>query len=222
MTTEEFNQKVEAAKLAKADAIVEAEQCAVLARMADDVALAKDLYMQDRLEATTDRLTTLDSLCERVTTEMPIFNSRTRENRKWRPSKVYNLGKHVELITGLCSGIQYSAAEHKVQMLAGTGISADLVDDVVNSMGSPAYYNKNYDIVMDEKPYNFDKLNRSLKLIANKLDLDADFSMFTEDTMKARFEAARVNADSAQATAQEELAKTELTMAAKGNQTINV
>lgn len=222
MTTEEFNKAI-AEQEAKLQAkIVEAEQRAVLARMASKIELVEAKYTQDRLEATTERLTVLDRLCENVTTEMPIFNSKTRENRKWRPSKVYNLGKHVELITGLCSGIQYSAAEHKMQMLSGTGISADLVDDVVNSMGSPAYYNKNYDIVMEEKPYNFDKLNRSLKLIADKLDLDVDLSMFTEETMKARFESARVSADSNQATAQEELAKTALTMAAQGNQTIEV
>ena len=222
MTIEEFNKAVAEQEAKLQASVVEAQQRAVLARMASKVELAEAKYMQDRVEATTDKLTTLDALCERVVAEMPIFNSKTRENRKWRPSKVYNLGKHVELITGLCSGIQYSAAEHKIQMLAGTGISADLVDDVVNSMGSPAYYNKNYDIVMDEKPYNFEKLDRSLKLIADKLDLDVDFSMFTAQTMEARFSAARINADSNQATAHEELAKTELTLAAKGNQTINV
>lgn len=200
---------------------VEVAEKLELARLSGKLKTMEASMVIERQEASTGKLADLDKMCEEITASMPIFNSKTRENRKWRPSKVYNLGKHVEYITGLCSGIQYSAAEHKAQMLLATGLSEDLIEEVVESMGSTAYFNKNYNVIVEETPYNYNRLIAALDVIADRLELDANFAGLTEQSMAHRFERARINADLAKAQSEVELA-TATAIDAKIDQTITV
>ena len=74
-------------------------------------------------EATSEELKNLELSCEQIVKDLPITSRTTRETRKWNPSRVYGYGNQIGALVGLLSGIQYSASQHRLQMLATTGLN---------------------------------------------------------------------------------------------------
>lgn len=144
---------------------------------------------------TTNKLKSLIMQCETIISSMPIYSSKTRETRKWNPTAQYGMGNHIQLLTSLLSGINYAATDHKVMMLAATGLSEDLIEQTLEAFGSTAYYSNNYATVIAETPCNLSKLQDCIALIEDSLDLTLDKSKLTLPTMSARFELARVVAE---------------------------
>ena len=105
------------------------------------------------------------------------------------------MGNHIQLLTSLLSGINYAATDHKVMMLAATGLSEDLIEQTLEAFGSTVYYSNNYATVIAETPCNLSKLQDCIALIEDSLDLTLDKSKLTLPTMSARFELARVVAE---------------------------
>lgn len=145
----------------------------------------------------TDKLKELDTACSEIVSSMPIFSAKTRENRKWNPSRQYGLGNQIALVTGILSGIQYSAAEHKSQMLAYTGLNEDLVEQTLEAFGNLPYYSKNFDMVVEGSDYDLDTLHENLSLIEDLLDVQLDKSKLTDKTMSTRKEVALYRAEAA-------------------------
>lgn len=162
-----------------------------LAKIEREVATVETAFKMERIQATTDRLKDLELTCETIVNSMPIFNNKTRENRKFRPSKTYGLGNHIQLISGLLTGIMYSASEHKQLMLAETGLSEDLIEQAVEAFGSPSYYSTNYNEIIPEVPYNAELLSDTLELIGTQLNVELDLSKITEAHLAHKFEIAR-------------------------------
>jgi hypothetical protein len=149
----------------------------------------------------TDKLTSLNNQCEALIASMPIYSNRTKQERKWNPSKQYGLGNQVALLTGLLSGIQYSAAEHKIQLLALTGLSEDVIESTLEAFGSPAYYSNNYGIVIDESPFDIDAIRDNVILLEQALNITLDDSKLTPSFMRAKFITARSLAEKTAASA---------------------
>lgn len=160
-------------------------------------------------ETTTTRLKTIEASCEAIVASMPVYNSKTRENRKWTPRREYGLGLHIQALSGILSGIQYSTAQHKQQLLALIpGISEDLIESTLEAFGQTSYYSRNYNIIVPEVPANLTKLLTNLDLIEssiNKSNLDPakaislDLSRLTPQFVEHKFELARLKAAKDQA-----------------------
>ncbi len=157
---------------------------------------------------TSDRLKELDASCNVIVQEMPITSAKTREARKWNPSRQFGYGNHMAMITGILSGIQYSTTEHKTQMLAITGLNEDTIEATLEAFGSQSFYSKNHNMVIPEQPFNMEALLGNLGLIEEALDISLDISKVTESVMASRFAVALVTADrnlaQAELTAQEQ------------------
>ena len=91
-------------------------------------------------QETADAIQTIESKCQVIIESMPIFSKKTRENRKWNPSNYYGLGSHIGGIYRILTGILYSTTDHKVQLLAETGLYEDLVESTILAFGNTAYY----------------------------------------------------------------------------------
>lgn len=163
---------------------------------------------------TTSKLEKLDAMCAEVVTAMPIFNKTTKENRKWNPSRSYGLGNQLAILTGILSGIQYSANEHKVQMLAITGLDADIIESTLEAFGSPAYYSKNYGVVVEEVPYDLPTIEANLAIIEDALDINLDKSRLTAAIMDNRFKSAKASAERAQDKVERTIAQAQTTFVA--------
>lgn len=146
---------------------------------------------------TTTKLEHLDNVCKEIVASMPIYSKTTKENRKWNPSRQYGISNQIALLTGILSGIQYSASEHREQMLAVTGLDSDIIESALEAFGSPSYYSKNYGIVIPEVPYDIEKINENLAMLENILDIQLDRVKITNSVMSSKFETARLAAERA-------------------------
>lgn len=151
-------------------------------------------------EETSEKLKSIELLCSTIVSELPIQNRATRETRKWNPSRVYGYGNQIGALVGILSGIQYSANEHKIQMLAQTGLNEQIIEDTLNAFGAPAYFSEKYDVIVDERPFDINSICNCLEILEFKLDLTLDKSLVTEAALSKQFELARIKAETARNT----------------------
>ena len=82
-------------------------------------ALAASKAAEGKLEKLNNYL----KQCEAIVEAMPIYSEKNRQTVKFRPSSQFGLSTEISKLIAICTGIQYAKAEHKVQMLAITGLS---------------------------------------------------------------------------------------------------
>ena len=149
-------------------------------------------------EATSEELKNLELSCEQIVKDLPITSRTTRETRKWNPSRVYGYGNQIGALVGLLSGIQYSASQHRLQMLATTGLNEQIIEDTLVAFGSPAYFSAKYETIIEAKPYDYDTIRSCIEVLEHKLDLNIDMSQLTEANIAKQFEAAQLRAETEQ------------------------
>ena len=150
-----------------------------------------------RLQATAQQTSTLQQLvdeCSAIVASMPVHNSKTRTNRVWAGGHRYNYGTQVDLMYQLATGILYACAEHKQLLLAHTGLNTELLNQLVESFGSPSYYSRNYHTIVEAKPANVDKLQAALAVMQSELGVVADTAGVNTDTLETEFVRAEVSA----------------------------
>ena len=146
-------------------------------------------------EATSEELKAVEMACSMIVKDLPLTNKATREIRKWNPSRVYGYGNQIGALVGILSGIQYSAAEHRLQMLATTGLNEQIIEDTLNAFGSPSYFSAKYETIVPEKPYCINSIKNSLEVLEIKLNINLDKDAITEELLSKQFEAARLRAE---------------------------
>ena len=161
---------------------------------ATNPALTRAVAMAQAANATTATLERLEAQCIAVVAAMPVYSAKTRENRKFNASKFYGLTNDIATVLGLLSGINYSAAAHKPQLLLTTGLNSTIVERTLETLGSLSYYSKNYGTVIPSKPYDVLGLKCNLDTVAAMLNISLDTSCITEDTMKSLWLNAEVRA----------------------------
>lgn len=164
---------------------------------ANNVAILDATVQVQASESVSNRLREITAMCEQTISSMPVFNKKTRENRKWMPSAQYGLGNHITDLTGLLTGIQYSASVHKPYLLAASGLSEDLIESTVEALGSTPYFSLNYGIIIDGTDYNLPKLLANLAVIESIIDIELDKSKLTEANLVNRTVLARAKAERA-------------------------
>ena len=146
-------------------------------------------------QETADAIQAIESKCQAIIESMPIFSKKTRENRKWNPSNYYGLGSHIGGIYRILTGILYSTTDHKVQLLAETGLYEDLVESTILAFGSIAYYSETYRVIVPANPYNANTLIANLTLIADILNINSDMQAVTEANLSKIFKSAEAKAE---------------------------
>lgn len=149
-------------------------------------------------QETADAIQAIESNCQAIIEAMPIFSKKTRENRKWNPSNYYGLGSHIGGIYRILTGILYSTTDHKVQLLASTGLYEDLVESTINAFGNTAYYSETHKVIVPAIPYNIDTLIANLTLIADILNINPDMQAVTEANLSKIFQSAEAKAEADQ------------------------
>ena len=149
-------------------------------------------------EATSEELKNLELSCEQIVKDLPITSRTTRETRKWNPSRVYGYGNQIGALVGLLSGIQYSASQHRLQMLATTGLNEQIIEDTLVAFCSPAYFSSKYETIIETKPYDYNAIRNCIEVLEHKLDLNIDMSQLTEANIAKQFEAAQLRAETEQ------------------------
>ena len=159
-----------------------------------DVAITRSIAMAQAANATTAKLERLEAECTAIVAAMPVYSARTRENRKFNPTRFYGLGNDIAIVLGLLSGINYAAREHRTQLMAKTGLNSTIIEQTLESLGSLSYYSKNYGVVVEAKPYHVESLKANLDTVAAMMNISLDTSVINEDSMKALWLNAEVRA----------------------------
>lgn len=133
--------------------------------------------------------------CKAIVSTIPVHDKKTRQDKKWAGRPTYGMGKDLELLHELCSGLLYAVNEHKQLMLSTTGLNPNTIEQFLNSLGNTAYYSTTYSTVIEEVPYDVDTARASLMLLGEQLGVVLDASTLTEANMSARFEKARIRAE---------------------------
>lgn len=185
----------------KAAAKAKMDERVALAKMEAEISLLTNVKFQDALvsqalrEDTTTRLESLLQQCELVVDSNPIYSATMKQNRKWNPSRRYGLGNQMMLLSGLISGITYSVNEHSTMMLVLTGLSSDLNESFLNSLGNLPYYSKNYNDIVEGVQSNVDNLLNAMNLIENILGINIDKSVITQQNLDRQYDIAMVKAE---------------------------
>ena len=87
----------------------------------------------------------------------------------------------------LATGILYACAEHKQMLLAHTGLNTELLNQLVESFGSPSYYSRNYHTVVEAKQADVDKLQAALSVLQSELGVVIDTTSVNRNNIKLEF-----------------------------------
>jgi hypothetical protein len=177
---------------------------------------SEDLFQaRVKLEASayvTRKLESLVQECEALVASMPVHNPKTRENRKWAGSHRYAYGSQVDLAYNLATGILYACQEHKQLLLAHTGLNMQLLQEIVEAFGSPAYYSRMNNSIVDERPADIYRLHNALAVLQSDLGVSIDTKALNEQAVTLEFLRAQNNAYSQLQQAQEAIAEADFTM----------
>lgn len=143
---------------------------------------------------TQAELDRLEASCTAIVASMPVYNKKTRENRKFNSSKFYGFGNQIASLVGLLSGINYSANDHKSMLLTTTGLNATTVEQTLDSLGSLPYYSANYGIIVEGRPGNAAQFKSNIKTVAAMLNISLDTSAITQDALDTLSKNAEVRA----------------------------
>lgn len=136
--------------------------------------------------------------CKAIVSTIPVHDKKTRQDKKWAGRPTYGMGKDLELLHELCSGVLYAVNEHKQLMLDTTGLNPNTVEQFLESLGNTAYYSTTYSTIVEEVPYNVSTARASVMLLGEQLGVVLDATALTESNTASRFEKARIRAEKAQ------------------------
>lgn len=154
-------------------------------------ALSREAEQTAKYKTLTDHI----AAAKEVIVSAPVHDPRTRQDKEWNGRPTYGLGKDVQLLHELCSGMLYSVDQHKTVMQELTGLNMDTVEQFLTALGNTAYYSGPYNVVIDEVPYNLEAIKSTAMLLGEQLGLVIDTSAITEQSMNKRFTSARLQAE---------------------------
>ncbi|AGM46859.1 hypothetical protein AD45P2_00200 [Alteromonas phage vB_AmaP_AD45-P2] len=175
----------EAAEVARLEATIKLESSPELMQ-------AKVRLMSSQQQ--TEKLQQLVNECEQIVASVPVFNSKTRQNRVWAGGHRYGFGTQVDLMYQLATGILYACQEHKQLLVAHTGLNTELLEQIVTAFGTPTYYNRNYHTIVEPKTYDLETLKSALAVMQSDLGVVVDISQITNTHLEAEFARAEVTA----------------------------
>lgn len=174
------------------------------------------LQARVRLQMENDNTEALQNLineCMGIIESMPIHSSKTRANREWAGKKRhYHYGTQINLLIELVTGIMYATAEHRNLMLAHTGLNMNVIDQLVRGLGAPAYYSRNYNVIVEAKPFNAQLVMDAVNVIQSQLGIVIDTTNLDPNMLQIEFDEAQTRAEIMANEAAEAMSAAELTM----------
>ena len=162
--------------------------------------------------AQTALLQKVVSECSALVASLPIHNPKTRTARKWAGAHRFGYGAQVDLMYQLATGILYACAEHKELLLAHANLDLEVLEQVVEAFGSPKYYSRNYNTIVDSKPYCLELVKATVDVMQSEMGVVVDTSKLTTEQFEYEFVRASNTAESNFKLAEEAIAGADLKM----------
>lgn len=162
--------------------------------------------------AHTKTLKDLINDCSGIIDSMPVQNQKSRTIREWAGSRRFTFGNQINLMFQLATGIMYSCAEHKELLLAHTGLDSELLEQFAEAFGSPAYYSRNNNVLVESKPFDIEAVQSTVTLMQSMLFVVIDTSQLTESNFKVEFTKGEIRAHEDTMKANEAISEAEFTL----------
>lgn len=198
MTIEQLKEQV---KAQTAEAMAKAKETAEVSNLQRRLALLqseayqKALTMQAETENKQTTMTQLIEICKAIVAENPVTDKNTRKLKTYNGSPVFGLGKDIELLHTLATGLLYSVDDHKLAMLEATKLNLATVETFLLALGQTAYYNIKTNEIVPEVACNLEQATSAVTLLGEQLGLVLDTTMLNEMTMFKRFKSAQLRAE---------------------------
>ena len=150
--------------------------------------------------------------CAAIIEASPVHNRKTGANRVWSPSGRFSFGAQINLMYQLASGIMYSATEHKTLLLVCSGLDDQLIEQFMEAFGSPAYYSRNTNAIVEAKPYDIDMVLSTASLMQSQLGVIVDTSQLTVENFSLEFGRSELQAFKDKEAADEAIAELDMEM----------
>lgn len=210
MNIEQLKAQVKAKQEANAAKIREAAEVARLEatlKLESSDALFNARVKVEAAAQQTNTLKTLVDECAGIIAVNPVDNKNTRANRVWAGSRRFAYGTQIDLMYQLATGILYSCAEHKELLLAHTGLNGELVEQFVEAFGTPMYYSRNHNEIVEAKPYDLDRVTSVVDVMQSELGVVVDTTKLTANGFELEFTKAENRANDDMARAAEAIAE---------------
>lgn len=129
----------------------------------------------------------MNNACKQIVEQMPVYSKRLKEDRKWNPSKRYAFGNDIAEITGICSGIQYAAAEHRTEMLASVRLDEAFVSLWNQAIGRLPYYSEKGRVVETGNKVDKELLLGLIYAFEDQFECIIDKSQLTDSTIDKEY-----------------------------------
>ena len=205
--------KVKAAQKANAAKIVEAALTATLEAtlvLESSPALFKSKVQLAVSSQNTDKLQDLVTECSAIVDSVPVTNTKTRSTRVWAGSRRFAFGTQINLMYQLATGIMYSCADHKQLLLAHTGLDSELLEQFTEAFGTPAYYSRNFNTLVEAKPYTMENVKSAVAVMQSTLGVVVDTSQLTLANFSLEFGKGEVTAQTNKLKADEAIAEADM------------
>jgi len=212
MNIEQLKAQVKAAQEANATKINNAVEIAKLTAMLKLESSETLFNSKVKLAVTTENTNKLQALvteCSGIVDSIPVTNTKTRTARVWAGSRRYAFGSQINLMYQLATGILYSCADHKQLLLAHTGLNLELLEQITEAFGTPAYYSRNYNKLVECNMYNVDNVLSAIAVMQSELGVTIDTDLLTTKTFSLEFGKAEVTAQTAKLKSDEAIAEAE-------------
>lgn len=193
MSDDEFNALVAAKTAQRAQLVQQAiRQAQVSALMNDD--LQALLAKQDFKDSQTNILRNWVQQLSSLYITVPSYKD--GKVRDARPSRLFNQGEQLDLLTQVVSLVLYAPKEHRT-LIPGIvpTVSQSVMEQFLGSQGRSAFVPRESLEVTEEVPFNFNKLVESVQLLSSMLDVVIDTSELSSQRMAADFTRARNEAE---------------------------
>lgn len=193
MSDEEFAALVAAKTAQRAQLVQQAiRQAQVSALMNDN--LQALLAKQDFKDSQTTKLKfMIEQLSSLYLTVPSYVEGKVREAR---PSRFFNQGEQIDLLTQLVSLVLYAPKEHRNLLVSIVPtISQSVMEQFLASQGRSSYVPRESLEAVEEVPYNYPKLVESVQLLSAMLDVVVDTTEMSERRLAEDFTRARNKAE---------------------------
>lgn len=190
LTLKQLQEKVKTAQKATAKKVAESAAYAGLEAMLALESSESLFEAKVKLAASSNNTVKLQKLvdeCGGIITSLPVTNPKTRSQRVWAGSRRFAFGSQVNLAYQLATGILYSCTEHKPLLVEFTKLDTELLEQLNEAFGTPAYYSRNYNALVEAKMYNVEGVKAALNIMQSQLGVIIDTSQVTAEEFSLEF-----------------------------------
>lgn len=182
MTTMTIEQAVQSAK----DKIAAIKANAAIQRQLKTLTNEKFLEAKASLEIKQDEINTLNSsidVCKGIIDQIPVYDNRTKQNKKWSGSSNFNFDIPVQLLTNLCGNVQYANSAHKQLMLASINLPELLVIEINRLFTQNSRYSSVQEMILSGTAGTTEEYVKIVSLAGDYLGIEFDTTQFAQSNL---------------------------------------